>query len=299
MQRFVAWADHAGAVLLLSPALAFALTIAAPRASVADVPVVHGGPRAPWAWAAVTDGALWVCWEPDTRTDDADDGCWTRVVLEHDSPHAGDAAQEDPLDPAAELPQEPPHPADMRLAFVDAATLVIGGQDGPGWALLRGQTRPENLAAISLDPGSLVLETPRIMGCSPTGWLPVWTRLGWGWAPAACDGLDTCLARRPRLRRHHPSGVRLSLAVEVGTAHRVAAPGTTALTSVSDVDALVAVVFRFDPGRLRRDRRELEELRARSRPQLRELPLAGEGPLAAAERSALRRLLCERSMTSW
>jgi hypothetical protein len=188
---------------------------------------------------------------------------------------------------------------EVRLAFFDVTTLVIGDENGPGWALLRGQARPDPLPAIALDPSSVVLQAPRIMSCSPTGWLPVRTGQGWGWVPAACEGLDTCIARRPRFRPHRPTGVRLSLALEVASARRVATPATAALTTGASTKMLLVAVINFDPTRLRRDRRMLEGVRGQSRPRLRELPATDPGPLAAAERSALRRLLCERSTTSW
>ena len=284
---------------MLLSVLALVLTLApVPRTGV-NVPLVHGGANAPWAWAAIADGALWVCWEPDAQADDPENSCWTRVVLDPSARQRPGTEEDEALPATTELPKEPPLRADLRLAFVDAATLVIGGHEGPGWVLLRGQTQPDDLATVSLDPGSVVLETPRIMSCSPTGWLPVRARSGWGWVAAPCDGLDTCLARRPRLRRHLPSGVRVSLAAEIGSVQHAATPATTTLTSDFGTEMLLSVVIRFDPGRLRRDRRALEGLRAQSRPRLRQLPSPGDGPLAATERSALRQLLCARSSTSW
>lgn len=278
----------------LLPTLLLASTVHSP-------PVVHGGMRAPRAWAASVRGQLWVCWEEAPR-------CWRplqppadRAGVGEDLPDDVDADETDDDDDAVDLvdPSRAGALGDIeRVGFRGPGELVAVDAAGHAWTA----TRTDDVLRPA--PGmadAVSTRRPRPLACSPTGALPLHDGRAWTWIAAACAGTNPrrCARVGPTLRAGRPTGLALGLGIELAVTRAsdltlvrdAFTPGVPASGTAAGVAVVASLRLAFDP-------RARINLRARWRGLRRaavgdvELPAVPRGPLAASERAALRAAVC-------
>ncbi|GEM_PF-5892755 len=233
-------------VTMLAPLLSLSLELAPPdRSRPSSVPSIEGGQRAPEAWAALTEGALWVCWQAS-----AGETCWKRYNF-------GLFTIDEELAPPA---TDSPH--GWRLGFRDGRTLSAQDPRGQSWTIRRGNTLPSLATPHSYDD----LPLARTRSCSIRALSPVYAPTGWSWQSIPrCARDSPILACRnagyPSLRR--PSGLQLKISAEIQSDERLRVPtklGTRDLAPRTDKTHLTMVTLML--GFSAHDRRQQSRSRA-------------------------------------
>jgi hypothetical protein len=240
------------------------------------------------AWAALWRGQLWICWRESPR-------CWRRIDARGRSLPADIL-----LDPETADSGEPDSPArtptsDLeRLAFVAPDELVLIDADANAWRVRRYDDRLRSIDARTLPAALEWAHRPRPMTCSPTGMLPLHDGRAWTWVPAPCTHDGGCTRAAPVFPFTAPTGLSVSLGVQVSLTRsvgRVTDFEQTTLARDADIQILGVVALAFDPWSAGTHRRRLRALQ-HAASELLPLPGVAPGPLAAAERRALRAAVC-------
>lgn len=227
------------------------------------LPLVHGGFAAPSAWLALWRGEAWVCWEAGV------DGCWQRLEL------AG----------VVDL-------ATVRAEFVDRSGLILGDRSEITWLIVRGDPQPQTPTWTAIPR-----QSPRTHDCGPAELLPIADDDALRFVPRPCaeapGATQLCVHPGRRLRLRPASALHLRVGLELRALDDWRLP-ELGLTMATGMQLLATVGVGLDPAAWIGQRRERADLQAQARPAVRALPPPrSSGPLAAAERQALRAVICE------
>jgi len=221
------------------------------------VPAVHGGFAAPGAWLVLWHGEAWVCWDASTGD------CWQRLEL------AG----------LVDL-------ATLRAEFVDRSTLALTDRSDGSWQVVRPDPTPRIVRW-----STTARHSPQVLGCGPSGVLPI-ARAG-GPGLLACDapaGDTQCVRPGRPLRLRPASPIRLRIGLELRALDDWRA--LAGLAAATGVQVLATIGVGLDAG-WSQQRRERADLQAQARPSPRTLPAPrSRGPLIAGERQALHAVIC-------